>query len=67
MRKPDPDKAKALREWPDPKGLDDVVSFRAFVNFVKEFIPSFQELDRFLRPHTKKGARFEEYLKDQAA
>ena len=40
-----PGKAQALRDWPDPKTIDDVVSFRAFANYLREFIPRFQELD----------------------
>ena len=38
-----------MREWPEPKCLDDIISFRAFANFVKEFIPSFHELDQYLK------------------
>ena len=38
-RKIDPSKAEALRNWPEPKSLDDIVSFQAYCNFIKEFIP----------------------------
>ena len=66
-RMADPDKIKALQNWPDPSSLDDIVSFRAFANFVNEFIPTFQEHDRYLRPYTKKGVRFADYQKDEQA
>ena len=29
----DPKKAQALRDWPDPSSLEDVMSMRAFANF----------------------------------
>ena len=56
-RSVDPGKVKAMREWPEPKIVEDIVSFRAFANFVKEFIPRFHELDAHLRPFTKKGCK----------
>ena len=49
-----PGKAQALRCWPDPKCLDDVVSFRAYANYLREFIPRFSELDQHLKNATKK-------------
>ena len=66
-RRVDPAKAKALRDWPDPKCIDDIISFRAFANFIKEFIPSFHEHDALLRPFTKKGAKFNDYLGSAAS
>ena len=35
----DPSKAAQLRSWPDPKSLDDIHSFRAFAQYIKEYIP----------------------------
>ena len=52
-----PGKAQALVEWPMPKTLDDVVSFRAFANYLREFIPQFTELDQTLKTATKKVNR----------
>jgi len=57
-------KAKALEEWPDPKCLEDVVSFRAFANYLREFIPRFQELDSRLKVCTKKGVKWETWSAD---
>ena len=51
-----PGKAQALEEWPAPKSLDDVASLRAFANYLREFLPSFQEHDSRLKAVTKKGA-----------
>ena len=60
VRKVDPLKAKSLREWPEPASVDDVTSFLAFANFVREFIPDFHEHARWLRPLQKKGAKFKD-------
>ena len=49
-RKLDPEKAEAFRQWPEPKSLDDPVSFRAYVNFVREFILNLHEHEKALRP-----------------
>ena len=57
-RKVDPKKAESMRQWPEPRSIDDVQSFLAFANFVREFIPDFHEHARHLRPMTKKGAKF---------
>ena len=46
--------AQALNDWPDPTSLEDVVSFRAFANYLREFIPRFSELDQRLKTATKK-------------
>ena len=54
----DPKKAEAMRTWPEPRSTDDVTSFLAFANFVREFIPDFHEHARHLRPLAKKGAKF---------
>ena len=64
MRTVQPGKAQALADWPMPKTLDDVISFRAFANYLREFIPSFQENDARLKKCTKKGAKFEEWAAD---
>ena len=58
-RKVQPGKAQALDKWPDPKCIEDVTSFRAYANFLREFIPSFLEDDQRLKVCTKKGADFE--------
>ena len=54
-----PGKADALRNWPDPSSLDDVASFRAIANYLREFTPRFQALDMFLNTATQKGCHLE--------
>ena len=54
-----PGKAQALRDWEPPKNKEDVISFRAFANFLREFIPSFLLHDQRLKEMTKKGANFD--------
>ena len=66
-RRCDPTKAEALRAWPDPSSVGDVVSFRAFANFVWEFIPCFHEADKHLRKYCKKGAKWSDYQRDKEA
>lgn len=63
----DPGKADRLLSWPAPTSIDDLVSFRAYCNFIREFIPNFTQLDAPLKPYMKKGAKFHEYLKDLEA
>ena len=60
-------KVDAMRNWPGPKGCDDVVSFLAFVNFLREFVPTFHEHAQYLKPYTKKGASFKDWANDQPA
>ena len=48
-------KADALNNWPDPTSLEDVISFRAFANYLREFIPRFSELDQHLKNRHQKG------------
>ena len=66
-RKVCPTKVAAVRNWPFPKSIDDIISFRAFVNFVREVVPSFHEHDEHLRKYLKKGRKFAEYDKDEVA
>ena len=51
-RSVDPGRVEALRNWPEPKGCDDIVPFLAFVNFLREFVPSFHEHSRHLKQYT---------------
>ena len=67
VRKVDAGKAKALRDWPDPSCLEDIVSMRAYANYIREYIPNFADMDVHLRPYLKKGARIAGYQKDDHA
>ena len=63
----DPKKAQALRDWPDATSLEDVVSMRAYANYIREYIPDFAALDRYLRPYLKKGAKLSDFAADPKA
>ncbi len=63
----DPSKAEALRNWPAPQSTEDLNSFLAFANFIKDFIPSFHDHVRHLRPYVKKGVKFNAFHNDVAA
>ena len=62
-----PSTAYALRAWPEPSCLEVLASFRAYANWVRDYIPGYLEIDKKLRPYGKKGAPFQSYFKDEAA
>ena len=66
-RSVDEDKFTQLRNWPDPTSTGDIVSFRAFANYLREYIPDFPELDAGLKKYAKKGARFNDHANDTVA
>ncbi len=55
VRRCDPKKVETLRNWPEPQSRDDVVSFRAYCNYLKEFIPGYHDMEQHLREYTKQG------------
>ena len=67
MRKVGAAKATALRNWPDASFQEDIVSMRAYANYIREYIPNSADLDMYLRPYLKKGARFVDYQEDKDA
>ena len=67
VRKVDPMKAERLRQWPDPQSIDDIISFRAYANYIREYIPDYCELIDSLKKYAKKGARFSDFLSDVSA
>ena len=44
--KPDPEKVKALQDWPRPKTVRDVKSFLGFVGFYRRLLPQFAQIAR---------------------
>ena len=66
-RKPDPAKVKALKEWPQEQSIEDLTSMFHFANYLREFIPDFHRIAAPLKPYRAKGAKRENYLKDEEA
>ena len=63
----DPDKIKAVTEWPQPTTVTEVRSFLGFVSYYRRFIPNFSKVDKPLNkllqnvegtPSQKKNSRF---------
>ena len=55
----DPEKIKAVREWPAPKSVKDVRSFMGLCSYYRRFISRFAERARALHKLTAKGVAFE--------
>lgn len=53
-----PDKQRAVIDWPTPTSSKEVVSFVAFANFYRRFIPRFSEITKPLTNLSKKGVPF---------
>ena len=47
--------------------IDDLISFRAYANYIKEYIPGYHEFEVKLRPYCKKGASIQDFWNDAAA
>ena len=67
-RSVDPDKTKQLRDWPQYRRCEDVVSHVQFCQYLREFYgPDFPEKTKPLRVYSKKGTDFAIYESDKAA
>ena len=55
----DPEKVKAVKEWPTPTTVTDVRSFVGFCNYYRQYIPQFAALAEPLIELTRKGVYFE--------
>ena len=55
---PDPDKLKAVNEWPAPTSVTEVRHFLGFTNFFRRFIKDYSAIARPLEELTGKYARF---------
>jgi hypothetical protein len=53
-----PDKAQAIREWPEPMNLKDLRLFLGFVNFYRRFIKDFSEVALPLHKLTRKDKEY---------
>ena len=55
---PDPEKVKAVENYPIPTNKDEVRRFVAFMNFYRRFIPNFAEIAKPLNQLTQKKRDF---------
>jgi len=54
----DPEKIKAIQEWPTPKSVGDIRSFHGLASFYKRFVPNFSTLALPLNELVKKNVAF---------
>lgn len=55
---PDPNKVKAIKNFPPPKKLKDVQSFLGLANYYRKFIKDFSKIAKPLHSLTKKDVKF---------
>jgi hypothetical protein len=53
--KPDPNKVRAIKEFPVPKNVTDVKSFLGLAGYYRKFIPQFSKIAKPLNDLLKKG------------
>ncbi|XP_073120236.1 uncharacterized protein [Henckelia pumila] len=51
----DPPKVEAIRTWPVPKAVSDILSFLGFAGYYRRFIKGFSKMDLPLTSLTRKG------------
>jgi hypothetical protein len=54
----DPDKIKAIMDWPTPKDVFDIISFMGLVGFYRRFIKGFSKIGFPITSLQKKGVKF---------
>ena len=54
----DPEKLKAVAEWPKPKNVKQLLSFLGFCNYYRNFIENFADISKPLYRMTSKKATF---------
>nr|KYP69622.1 Retrovirus-related Pol polyprotein from transposon 17.6 [Cajanus cajan] len=54
----DPEKIKAIQEWPTPKSVGDIRSFHGLASFYRRFAPNFSTLASPLNELVKKNVEF---------
>jgi hypothetical protein len=57
--KPDPDKIKAVQQFPIPKTVKEIKSFLGLLGYYRKFIPQLAKLTKPLTSCLKKGAKIE--------
>jgi hypothetical protein len=56
--KMDPEKVKAIREWPSPKSIFEVRSFHGLTSFYRKFIRNFSEIGAQMMDTVKKRHKY---------
>ena len=64
---PDPDKVRAVSEWPVPKTLSELRAFVALASYYRRHVKGFAEIARPLHDLTKKGQPFVRSRERQSA
>lgn len=54
----DPEKLKAVSDWPTPKSVSDIRRFLGFANYFRRFIKGYSDMSRPLEETTGRHARF---------
>nr|KYP35911.1 Retrovirus-related Pol polyprotein from transposon 17.6 [Cajanus cajan] len=54
----DPEKIKAIQEWPTPKSVGDIRSFHGLASFYRRFVPNFSTLASPVNELVKKNVEF---------
>ena len=55
----DPDKVKAIMEWPVPKNVSDIRSFMGITGYYRKFREDFSKISYHINSLQNKGKRFE--------
>ena len=55
----DPEKIKAIEEWPVPKDVTDIQSFMGITSYYRRFIEGFSRIANPITSLQKKGKKFE--------
>ena len=54
----DPEKIKAIQEWPTLKSVGDIRSFHGLASFYRRFVPNFSTIGSPLNELVKKNVAF---------